>query len=85
MAKGAMAMIQPKPDGRCAARIPLRALRVGTRLRLPVTMASVRGETKSSALCTIIEIYEEKHWLRCEYECGKTKLHECYQYLVEEG
>ena len=84
MRKETMAVIQPRQDGRCAARLPLRGLEIGTRLRLPVTMWDAHDKRKYTAICKITEIHDEKHWVRCEYQIGTTTLHECYQYLIEE-
>ena len=77
--------IAPKADGGCAAIVPQRALKIGTRLQLPVTMGDAHDIAKHTALCTITEIHREKHWLRCEYRVGKETLHECYHFLTEEG
>ena len=82
--KDGMVRVLPRKDGSCAARLPLRALRVGATMRLPVTMGDAHEVTTHTASCRVTEIHWDKHWLRCEYIAGKTRLHECYHFLEDE-
>lgn len=82
--KDGMVRVLPKKDGSCAVKLPRRALRVGTTMRLPVTVGDTHEVTNYTANCTVVEIHWDKHWIRCAYIAGKTRLHECYQFLEED-
>lgn len=79
-----MVRVLPRRDGKCAAMVPLGALKVGMRLRLPVVIGDAHETPRLTAACTVTEIHWDKHWLRCAYKAGKAILHECYQFLTEE-
>lgn len=65
------------------AKIPLDALKIGLRLKLPV-QCTEHGEPRKRAQCEVRGIHWAHNWIRAEYKAGSKCLSECAKIVITE-
>lgn len=82
-----MVRISPCSKEKCAARVPLSQIRLGAKLRLPVTAEETEGTPGKTALCEIVGINWDKRWFLCKYAAGVygATLREAFCFVPEEA
>ena len=73
----------PGGEPRWDAKIPLDALKIGTKLRLPVQYTE-KGEPRLREQCEVRGIHWAHNWIRAEYKAGSNWLSECAKIAITE-